>query len=495
MISGATPASSAIEGVDGRRMTYGQLKANARKIVSSLNAAGFRRNDRISVALPNGPELAVAMVSVASGFTAVPMSPDLKEEEFERYLSALRLKAVLAKAGTVPRHMLSKFGLDVFELAPDSSPEAGAFSLSSPSFRNQDLAEPEFTEPKDTVLVLMTSGTTALPKRIPITNGNFYWGILQNSRDGTIDSTTRLLIFFPLTHAAGAISLWRSILNGGTVICPHEMNPVNFYQWLDNTQANAFFAAPPVHQIILDMAENHKDSIARSDLRWLMTGSASIRKDIMEKMEETFKAPVIEAYGSTETIGIGFSPLPPRKHKYAAVMPVVPGLEILDDKGKALPVGALGEIAVRGPNVFSGYEDDPEENARVFSNGWFRTGDLGFMDGEGYLHLGGRVKDIINKGGRKISPAEVDEALMDHPAVSDALAFPVPHPTLGEDVDAAVVLRTDRKVTEGELRAFLFQRLEYFKVPTRIVVVREIPKGPMGKVNRQEAARALMLVD
>jgi acyl-coenzyme A synthetase/AMP-(fatty) acid ligase len=493
VISGASPNASAIEGVEGGRITYGQLRANAQRIVGFLNSSGFRRNDRIAIPMPSGPVLAVALASVASGFTAIPINPEFKPSEFEKYLLDLHPKAVLTLAGTMQQQnrIAEDLGIETMGLFADRSPGAGAFSLSCPETANR--AEPDFTRPDDTILVLLTSGTTALPKKIPWTNRNMHWGIRYCNEGTELGPSPRMLFFAPLFHASGMIILWRALFSGGTAICGREFEPSEFFRWLDETRATQFFASPARQQSILKMAGEHMDVIARSALRWIMSGTTTSNKEILERTERTFKVPVIDSYGSTETIVIGFSPLPPRKSKYGAIMPCVPELAIHDENGRSLPSGRTGEIAVRGPQIFKGYEEDPEANAQVFVNGWLRTGDLGLIDGEGYLHLKGRVKDIINKGGEKISPLEIDEALMEHPSVLDALTFPVPHQSLGEDVDAAVVLRPDRKAGEFELRAFLFQRLAYFKVPTRLVFVDEIPKGPTGKASRRDMAKALGL--
>jgi acyl-CoA synthetase (AMP-forming)/AMP-acid ligase II len=254
-----------------------------------------------------------------------------------------------------------------------------------------------------------------------------------------------------------------------------------------------YSAVPAVQQSIIEMAKENKDVISRSRLRLVRTGTASLPSKTLKELERIFGVPVVETYGSTEAIGIGRSS-PCMGHRLGALKPIAPGIEIMNEKGNELHQGELGEIAVRGPNVFKGYEDDPEANKAAFVDGWFRTGDLGYFDGEGYLHLVGRVKEIINKGGEKVAPQEIDSALMEHPVVAEAVAFPVPHKTLGEDVDAAVVLREGGQVTEGELRSFLFDRLAYFNVPTRIVFVKMIPKGPTGKANRSDMARTLGLL-
>jgi acyl-CoA synthetase (AMP-forming)/AMP-acid ligase II len=302
----------------------------------------------------------------------------------------------------------------------------------------------------------------------------------------------RGLILFPFFHSVGILRLLIALFTKGTAICTPGFRPSEFYEWLDRTRPTTYIGTPTMHQIIVTMAKDHREVVSRSSLTWIRTAAAAMPFKLMRELEETFRVPVVEAYGSTEVTGVGLSPRPPLEHKPAAVIPCV-DMAIVDERGNIVPTGTLGEIIVRGPNVFKGYEDDPETNALVFFNGWFRMGDLGYMDGDGYLHLSGRVKEVINKGGEKIAPQEIDEALLEHPAVADAVTFPVPHPTLGEDVNVAVVLNRGQSASEDELRKYLFDRLAHFKVPTRIWILPEIPKGPTGKVKRFEMAKALDL--
>lgn len=214
----------------------------------------------------------------------------------------------------------------------------------------------------------------------------------------------------------------------------------------------------------------------------------------MQALETTFGVPVIEAYGMTEASHqMASNPLPPAPRYAGSVgMAAGPEIAIMDDDGQLLPPGALGEVVIRGANVTNGYENNPAANASSFTNGWFRTGDQGTLDEQGYLRLTGRLKELINRGGEKVSPLEVDETLMDHPAVAQAVTFAMPHEMLGEEVAAAIVLRPGAaEVTEREIRDFVAERLANFKVPRHVVFLTEVPKGPTGKVQRIGLAKLL----
>ena len=213
----------------------------------------------------------------------------------------------------------------------------------------------------------------------------------------------------------------------------------------------------------------------------------------MAALESAFDVPVIEAYGMTEAAHqIAINPLPPGRRKPGSVgLATGPEVAIMDPVGRLLPAGRTGEIVIRGTTVTRGYEDNPEANHSAFIEGWFRTGDEGSLDEDGYLHLTGRIKEIINRGGEKISPREVDEVLLDHPAVAQAVAFSIPDPQLGEEIAAAVVLRTGAAASEKQLQEFAAGRLADFKVPRRVLFVPEIPKGPTGKMQRIGLAQAL----
>ena len=241
-----------------------------------------------------------------------------------------------------------------------------------------------------------------------------------------------------------------------------------------------------MHQAILSQAPAHADTIRHIPLRFIRSSSSALPTRVLEELESVFNAPVIESYGMTEASHqIASNPLPPASRKPGSVgIAAGPKIAIMDDAGKLLPAGTIGEVVVRGENVTLGYVDSGAANAAAFTGGWFRTGDQGYLDEEGYLFLTGRIKELINRGGEKISPREVDDVLLAHPAVEQAAAFGVPHPTLGEEVAAAVVLRPGTEATAAELSEFAAGRMADFKTPKQILIVDEIPKSATGKLQR-----------
>ncbi len=249
-----------------------------------------------------------------------------------------------------------------------------------------------------------------------------------------------------------------------------------------------------MHQAILGRAGHNKDVIARHPLRFLRSSSASMPPQLIGELEAAFNAPLIEAYGMTEASHqMASNPLRGKRKPGAVGLPAGPEISIMDEEGNLLGIGEIGEVVIRGDNVTNGYENNPSANASSFTNGWFRTGDQGLIDADGHLSLTGRLKEIINRAGEKISPREVDEALLDHPAVAQVVTFAMPHDKLGEEVAAAVVLREGHTATESELRNFLSERLAAFKTPRKIIFLEEIPKGATGKLQRIGLAQKLGL--
>jgi acyl-CoA synthetase (AMP-forming)/AMP-acid ligase II len=300
----------------------------------------------------------------------------------------------------------------------------------------------------------------------------------------------------PLFHIHGLMAATlASLAAGAQVSCTPGFNALRFFGWLDEVRPTWYTAVPTMHQAILARAERNREILARSRLRLIRSSSASLPPQVMAELEAAFGAPVIESYGMTEAAHqMASSPLPPRPRKPGLVgVAAGPEVAIMDEAGALLPAGTIGEVVIRGPNVTPGYESNPEANFRAFTHGWFRTGDQGVLDEDGYLRLTGRLKELINRGGEKIAPLEVDEILMDHPAVLQVVTFGMPHPMLGEEVAAAVVLRDGHAATERELRDFAAARLADFKVPRRVVVVPEIPKGATGKLQRIGLAARLGL--
>lgn len=481
--SGQPDASTAIIGVDGTGFTYGQLRGLVAGAVGSLGRMGFRNSDRIALALPNGPLLAYALVAVSAGFGCAPLNPNYRPREFEGLLARLRVKAILVERGadSPARGVAKGMGIDVIDV--DEPVSGGRFLVAGSEGM---ISDPKFSEPVEDAFLLHTSGTTGAPKLVPLTHSNICHSVHYIRNAMALGPTDRCLNVMPLFHGLGLVSLLSTLLSGGSIACAAGFHEDDFFLWLDRLKPTWYTAVPPVHQSILAKAGEHGDMVARSRLRFIRSAAAPLPPKLMLDLEACFRAPVVEAYGMTEAFLIGSTPLPPKKRKPGSVgVAMGPDMGVIDNVGRFLGRGEVGEIVVKGPNVMRGYEGEDGEKAGTFIDGWMRTGDLGHIDGEGYIFIDGRVKEVINRGGEKVTPNEVDNALKEHPAVSEAAAFGVPHGVLGEDVAAAVTLKAGSEASEGDLRLFASERLAPHKVPSRIFFVDALPKGPSGKILRR----------
>jgi len=497
LVAAGDAGRSAIRAPERAPLTFAALRALAERTVAALNRVGVGRGDRVAIVLPNGPEMAASFIAVSAGATTAPLNPAYKDEEFEFYLSDLKARALVVQRGveTPARAVAQRLGVPVLELVPDAEGGAGAFSLEGGE--PGAAAQPGAAETGDVALVLHTSGTTARPKIVPLTHGNVTASARSIARTLELSPADACLNVMPLFHIHGLIAATlASLAGGGAVICTPGFNALRFFGWLDMEKPTWYTAVPTMHQAILARAERNRDVIERVKLRFLRSSSASLPAQVMRDLEAAFGAPVIESYGMTEASHqMASNPLPPRPRKPGIVgIAAGPEIAILDDDGTVLPQGAVGEVAIRGPGVTLGYEANPEANAKAFINGWFRTGDQGTLDEDGYLQLTGRLKEIIKRGGEQVSPLEVDGVLSEHPAVAQALTFSIPHAMLGEEVGAAVVLREGMNCTERELRDFAAKQLADFKVPRKVVFLPEIPKGATGKLMRIGLAEKLGIV-
>jgi oxalate---CoA ligase len=488
------PAIRAPDGV--KSLTFGDLVALARSTVETLNSVGLGRGDRVAIVLHNGPEMATSFLCVAAGAATAPLNPGYRAEDLEFYLGDLEAKALVLEAGvdSPARATAKKMSMPVLELTADRTRGAGWFTLSGDAKGTP--ARGGMGEKEDPALFLHTSGTTSRPKLVPLLQRNLLASAENIGRTLALTRDDVCLNIMPLFHIHGLIAATLSSLAAGaSVSCTPGFNALKFFHWLDEGRPTWYTAVPTMHQAILARAGRHRDVIARSRLRLIRSSSASLPAPVMVEMEKTFGVPVIEAYGMTEASHqMASNPLPPLARKPGAVgLAAGPEVAILDEDWKVLPQGEVGEVAIRGPNVTPGYEANPEANATSFRDGWFRTGDQGVLDEEGYLRLTGRLKEQINRGGEKFSPLEVDEVLASHPAVAQALTFAMPHDKLGEEVAAAVVLREGATATERELHDFCARKLPHFKVPRKVVLVKEIPKGATGKLQRIGLAEKLGL--
>ncbi len=496
LLDAADPAAPALGAPDRADLAYADLRALIDRSVADLNGFGIGRGDAVAIVLPNGPEMAAAFLGVACAATAAPLNPAYRPDEFEFYLADLEARAVVVQAGhdSPVRGVAGLLGLPLIELEPRPGGPAGDFRLRSDL--RATAARPGPAEPGDVALVLHTSGTTSRPKIVPLSHRNVCASARHIGDTLALGRDDRCLNVMPLFHIHGLIAaVLASVAAGGSVVCAPGFNALRFFAWLGAARPSWYSAVPTMHQAILTRASRNAAALGEARLRFIRSSSASLPPSVMADLEAAFGAPVIESYGMTEAAHqMTSNPLPPRPRKPGSVgVAAGPEVAIMDAAGALLPLGATGEIVIRGPNVTTGYARNPAANATAYHDGWFRTGDQGLFDGDGYLRITGRLKEIINRGGEKISPREIDEVLLAHPDVAQAVAFAVPHDALGEEVAAAVVLRPGATATPRDIRAHAAARVAPFKVPRTVLIVDEIPKGPTGKLQRIGLAAKLGL--
>ena len=480
-------------------LTHGELAAQLEAVRRALRARGIGRRGRVAVALPHGPELAVALTGVAGAATAIPLDPAWRRAECLAALTGARVDALLV--GTprteAAREAARELGIALVELVPPPpDAPAGMFAL---RHEPADPAAPDEPAERDHVaLVMHTSGTTGLAKRVPLSHANVVAGLASLEAALGLGAADRCLAVMPFFHVHGLMVAWSALAAGGSLACPPPFDPTRALDWLAELEPTWYSAVPAVHHAIVTQARIEPASPRPTRLRLIRSASAPLAPALALELETVLGAPVLEAYGMTEAAHqIAVSPLGAGGRKPGSVgLPTGCEVAIIDHAGHLLPAGETGEITVRGPALTVGYEADPAATAAAFSDGWFRTGDLGHRDGAGHLFITGRRKDLINRGGEKIAPREVEDVLANHPAVAESAVFAVPHPVLGEDVAAAVVRRPGARATEREIREFVARSLSATKVPTTIRFVETLPRGASGKIDRTTlAARAVPRAD
>ncbi len=489
--------AAAISAPGRQSLHYFGLRQQVEKTVGALNDLGIGRNDPVAIVLPNGPEMASAFVSVAAGATTAPLNPAYTPKEFEFYLNDLQARLLLVQrdVDTPAIGAAQKLGMKIVHLHFDPADPAGVFELVGES-AGRSANQAGFAEADDVALVLHTSGTTSRPKIVPLTHRNICASAANIADSLALTPEDCCLNIMPLFHIHGLIAaVLSSLCAGASVTCTPGFNALRFFAWMKEIDPSWYTAVPTMHQAILARASRNQDVIDASRLRLIRSSSASLSPQVMDAVAKAFDVPVIEAYGMTEAAHqMASNPLPPRERVPGSVgVAAGPEIAIMDEAGTRLPAGSIGEIVIRGPNVTAGYQRNPQANAVAFTDGWFRTGDQGVLNENGYLRLTDRLKEIINRGGEKISPREVDEIILDHPDIAQVVTFSVPHDKLGEDIAAAVVLIDGAALAEKELQSFVAERLADFKVPRIILFVDEIPKGATGKLVRIGLAEKLGL--
>jgi acyl-CoA synthetase (AMP-forming)/AMP-acid ligase II len=471
---------------DGTRVSYAALREQVRDAADVFAGLGIGRGDRVAMALPNGLPAIVCFLGAAAAGTAAPLNPSYREDEFRFYLGDTEAHLLVVPEGSGEDAQRAAGGAAVPIV--DASVVDGRVRLSAGGAR----AIAPAPAPDDIALVLHTSGSTGRPKRVPLKQSNLVASIDNIIETYALTPDDVSLCVMPLFHVHGLMaSLMATLASGGTVVIPQRFNALGFWRVVREYGVTWYSAVPTMHQLLLARV-GKGERVKTGKLRFIRSCSASLAPETMQAMESAFGVPVLEAYGMTEAAHqMASNPLPPGDRKPGSVGAGT-GVQvaIMDQNGKLLASGEQGEVVIQGANVIAGYENNAEANAGSFTNGWFRTGDQGFLDANGYLTLVGRLKELINRGGEKISPREIDEVLLTHPAIAEAVAFGVPHRMWGEEVAAAVVLREETSATESDLLAYCRERLAEFKSPKRIHIVQAIPRTATGKLQRRVVAAA-----
>jgi acyl-CoA synthetase (AMP-forming)/AMP-acid ligase II len=472
----------------GARVSYESLRRQVAQAADIFAGAGIQKGDRVAMALPNGPAVIVSFLAASVAGTAAPLNPAYRYEEFCFYLEDTNARLLVlpseAPADDAALRAAAERKIPVLTAETNAAGEVRILGARA----NGTAAAPGS---EDVALILHTSGSTGRPKRVPLKHVNLALSARNIVNTYALSPDDVSLCLMPLFHVHGLVaSTLSTLLSGGTVAVPPRFNPLSFWRTVRGSGATWYSAVPTIHQLILGRSPSGKAASAER-LRFVRSCSAPLAVETAEKLEALFGTPVLEAYGMTEASHqMASNPLPPQARKFGTVG-VATGIQIgtMNDAGDLLAAGAKGEVVILGHSVIRAYENNPEANAKSFVNGWFRTGDEGVLDAGGYLQLTGRLKEMINRGGEKIAPREIDEVLLTHPMVSEAVCFGTPHPTWGEEVAAAVVLRD--AATEAQLIAYCRDRLADFKCPKKIYIVDSIPRTATGKVQRLNVAAAL----
>ncbi len=473
-------------------LTYKNLLILSQHIREQLNSMGLSSGSRIASILPNSPEAAVAFLAVSSCASFAPLNPNCTDAELERYLSDLKPNAllVLSNSNSAMRIFIAqRFNIPVIELIPELSHGAGSFSLRGDT--GLPAINSDFASAADIALLLYTSGSTAKAKLVPILQQAICQTCISVAKFMGLTEQDCCLNALPLFHTHGLVSgVLVPLAAGGSCVSISEFQAETFVAYLQAYDPSWYPASPTVHRMILEQIKKTPGFQTNPSLRFIRSGSAPLAVALINELENILKVPVIEPYGMTEVVHISSNPMPPgiRKQGSVGISYGHCKISVINDMGQNVPSMIEGEVVVQGPTVIRAYSDNDAANRDAFCAQGFRTGDLGYLDEDGYLFITGRIKEIINRGGEKISPYEVDQVLLAHPAVKEAVTFSVPHATLGENVAAAVVLTEKNPVEAEALRHYVRQKLAAFKVPYRIVISDHLPKSPVGKVQRHKMA-------
>ena len=480
----ATPDAPALFGIRGDSLSYAQLQSRIEDFARQLAALGVGRADRVVLALPDGVAAAIAGLAALRAAVGVPVNPAQPLAEVDPILATVSPRVVIVAQGaeTAYREAALRANIQVGTLDVTGLLQLDVEAPMRPA------EPPLLPAPEDLAMILLTSGTTDVPRRVPATHGNVLATCAARVQARRLAPRDRGLATAPAYFVLGLARIIESLISGGSAVVATASEIVAFPEIIRKLGPTWAWISPAVLETLLAAARANP-TYGEWPLRFVRSGGAYVTPDLIARAQALWGVPVLNGYGTTETLGYIAAEESPEiiPRKPGSVGLIRPGLDVTirNADGEPVPAETVGEITVRGPSVFSGYLGDPEAtDAAFFPGGWYRTGDLGYVDDGGYLFVTGRLREMINRGGEKISPIEIDEVLRAHPAIADAAAFAIPNPRLGEDIAAAVVLREDGALDKRAVRRWAAARVSPHKIPRRIWFVDEIPRTGSGKVQR-----------
>ena len=459
------------------------VKKNSRVLLQNQ----VNKNENVAIVLNNSIDFVVSFFSIVNVGVSAPLNPNYTEAEFSFYFKDLKPKIIISNFEENHPAILcaKKNNIKVIKIENFSFVNA---------VKNKIKTKIKTSNTNDIALILHTSGTTSKPKMVPLNHKNLVTSAKNIGKTLKLSIKDKNIILMPSFHIHGIVaSILAPLVFGGKIVILPRFNALSFFKSLEKHSPTWFTGVPTMLQAVLDRASRNSKIISKSKLRFIRSSSASLPTSILTEIEKVFKVPVIESYGMTEASHqMTSNLLPPKKRKVGSVgVPTGINVKTVDDNFKKLKADQVGEILIKGKSILKKYIASKDINRNAFINGWFRTGDLGYLDKDGYLYISGRIKEIINRGGEKISPKEVDEVFTSNKKVNKAVSFAVKHPKLGEDIALAVVLNNNIKCTANELKQFAKNKLAGFKIPKQILFLDEIPLGATGKIQRIGLAKKL----
>jgi acyl-CoA synthetase (AMP-forming)/AMP-acid ligase II/thioesterase domain-containing protein/acyl carrier protein len=473
-------------------LSYRGLVDTIDSVGKTLNENGFGRGNRIAIVHPDGRHMAAALVAISNNATIVPLNPDGTVGEFALQLRDMRVDAIATGADfcTPVRDAAEQLELPVFNIHSDKDVAIRLGPLAHGCDACCENAGP--AQPDDIALLLTTSGTTSHSKIVPIRQRNMAARTKNGARILRLSTEDRCLNLLRLFHSGGnQQGMATTLISGGSITFSTDTSISGILATLEKEKATWVCGSYAHYHAIHPHLQTHRETIERiaPRLRFLRSGTGPLNPSLAIDIERAFDVPILTSLGLTETGSVAAdSPDDVRSDRGSVGKRVHEGVSAIDDQGSEVPSGVTGEIVVKGPGVIDGYENDDAANRLAFCGEWFRSGDMGYFNEDGYLYITGRIKELINRGGEKVSPNEIDDTLLKHPDIIDAATFPVPHPTLGEDVAVAIVSAEGASLDDAAVMTYLRERLSEQKLPRRLFITDEIPKGPTGKTQRHKLA-------